>query len=170
MYKLINAEEIILIAFEDKNFSEEYIQDETILECQEINLPGTIGRELYEELQTQSSQGGSIYTAENKFLVDNYLKKAIAYFVKAKLYPLMVAKLMNAGVITHRDQEDTQASSAINIASAINATVASAEFWLRAAIHFMEQENQINNYPLYHDFIRKNTNNEINTFSSWINL
>ena len=167
----ITAQEAINIAWEDKTFSTDYIQDNIIIECQESNILTPLGKLYYKELMTQFAANDSSYTAANKFIVVNYLKKAIAYYVKAKIYPNQAAKLTNAGVVANDpDPYTKQAGDAAAGKAGANSTQ-SGDFWLNSALQYMEDDDNKLNYPTYNNNLSSDRGSQnFNTFRSWVNL
>lgn len=171
MTSIISASQIITIAFEDKTFYANYILPDIILECQEANLKPDLGKEYYAELLSQFTANDSTYTTANRFIVENFLQKAIAWFVKAKIIPAIAAKLSNAGMLQMKGQTELVASSS-SIPQVQENCIESAKFWLNAALEYMEDDSNKSNYLTYNNNRMQDqagTENS-NRISGWINL
>lgn len=165
---LITAEQIIALAFEDKNFSPAYIADDIIIEVQQGNIRDSIGKKYYEELLSQTT--ANTVTTANKEIIENYLKKSIAWFVKAKIAPGHAAKMVNAGIVSNTVEYGNVASST-NIQNLISASLSSANFWLTDAMKYMEDDANKINYPTYNNNKSCDTGSgRTNPIRSWVNL
>jgi hypothetical protein len=171
MTTFITAQQAVDLAFEDKSFYPDYISTAIIFECQEGNFKPALGKEYYAELLLQFAANNSSYTTANRFMMDNFLKLSLAYFVKAKIVPAQVARLSNSGLMAATGPNEIQASPAA-MAKSVESHLASANFWLGSALSYMEDELNADNYPTY------NRNREadatggdnFNSSSVWVNL
>lgn len=91
MTLLITATEVISLAFQDKNFMAAKIKDVFIEAAQENYLRSWLGDALYEDLIKGVPAG------DNKTLVDTYLKKPLAFYVKYLALPEFMVNVNNTG-------------------------------------------------------------------------
>jgi hypothetical protein len=170
MTLFLTAEEIINIAFEDKNFSKDWISDNVIIECQDGNLREALGKIYYKELLLQF--GTNTLTDANKYVIETYLKKSVSYYVKSKMYAPMSAKINNAGINQNTPDPYTTAAHPANAQRAQQAAEQSGEYWLRECLNYMEDDDNSSNYPTY--MSNRPTDEpgaaNVGTFAGWLNL
>jgi hypothetical protein len=140
MTNLITAQEVIDIAFTDMNFLPGKIKSSFIEVAQEEYIRPALGDELYAALIAAAPTG------DNKALVDNYLKKALAFFVKYECLPDAAMNLTSSGLSLQQAQGTVAATDKqrdIMRAAALKA----GNTLLRAALSYLDAN--LVKYPAY---------------------
>lgn len=101
---LITQAEIVSIAFAEKNFLPGKILDTHIVTAQEGFIRPAIGGEFYDILVSTTPTGA------NAVLVDDYIKPALAWYVRYVILPELMVRATNTGVQLVGSQGATEAS------------------------------------------------------------
>lgn len=140
MTLLVTAAEVVTYAFNDKNFLSAKILDTNIEIAQEALLRPALGDDLFEALIATTPTG------DNKTLVDTYLKKAIAYYVKYAILPDFVAHVANTGLSVMQPVGTISASDK-QVGLIREQAKENARILLKSAIRYIEDNST--KYPLY---------------------
>lgn len=146
MSNLITKTEVKELAFEDKNFKESKILDNTITAAEENYIRPVLGLEFYEELRAQT--GGASITSDNQEVLD-LLKPALAYFVKYEALPQIALPASNKG-LNYALGEYSNPAAPNQIQQLRTTILRQAEALRNIAIrHIRKEQKENNKYPLY---------------------
>jgi len=122
-----------------------------------------IGRPLFDELLLQTNT--NTLTALNVNLLDNYLKRVIAWFTYFEGYNSMAIRAENKGVVMNTDDKSTPVTA--NLLAYLKSDFKNtAETFLSELIYFLNENNV--DYPLYPYLNSNCDSNQCNTGSrSW---
>jgi hypothetical protein len=150
MTLLITAADVVTLAFNDKNFLSAKIIDANIEVAQEALLRPALGDAFYESLTSGVPAG------DNATMVNSYLKKALAMYVKYVMLPEIMVHTSNTGMqvvqpIGTVSATDKQSGTLRDQAKE------SANILLKSALRYIEANPT--KYPLYEygDTIRATT-------------
>lgn len=128
-----------------KNVDDKYLT-ETILYCQDIYIQKKIGSTLYDELK--SDVNASTLTGVNKTLMDNYIRKALKWYVMAETVYEVSFPVTNKGVVS-RDGEASTAADRRAIDLVYERYKNKAEHYTQRLINFLCENDT--DYPSYTD-------------------
>jgi hypothetical protein len=140
MTHLITAAEVVALAFTDTNLTTGLIKDSFIEIAEQQYIRPALGDKFFAALRASAPAG------DNKTFDDNYLKIALAFFVKYVAMPDLAMKITGAGVaisqpggtVTPTDKQREGVSQA---------AMDGAQTLLKAAIDYLD--NNLSLYPLY---------------------
>ena len=143
--RMITKADVVKHAFNDSNFNDSLLKDFIIKASQEKHIKPILTKDLYDEIITQI-QSDTVSVLNQPVL--DLIEPALAFFVKAESLPDIFAQVTSKGVMIN----DTEFSASVS--SAQRAEMKSATFGhaytLSALItEFLNDEDNIDNYPLY---------------------
>jgi hypothetical protein len=152
MELLISAADVIDIAITAKNFRADYIRDSMIEIAQENYLLPVLGS------RTEEAATDNIYnhlmatpyanlTAEYKTLIDEYIKPALAYYVKYLIMPDVYAQMTNVGIQQNNMEYSQTVSNADKNAARAQAKEC-ADVYIQKMIRLLETSTGTS-YQLY---------------------
>lgn len=144
---MMSAEEVKTIAIARRNFDKFLIKDSIIEAAEKEYIKPLVGEKFYEELLSQYKAGN--LSSDNQKLVNEYLKKALAYYIVYLCLPTMHMDVSSAGIMVNNTEFSQPVSSAQRSELAENIR-SIAQTFADEAISFIEKEKKENNkYPLY---------------------
>ena len=140
MINLITAQEVINLAFTDRNFLPGKILDSQIKVAQEGFMLPALGDNLYTLLTTAVPSGS------NAILVNDYLKPALAWFVRYVILPEIGVHASNTGVQVVTPN-GSQTASDKQAGTLREQAKANGDILLGVALRYIEQNPQL--YPAF---------------------
>lgn len=135
------------------NFDSNLITDDIIKIAEITHIEKVIGREFYEELVTQHDPTGSL-SAANQTLMDDYLVRCLSWFVRFETLNDLQYNTTGSGIMENID-DFSQAVSPKQFDLIKQDVYRKATLFLQDMLDFMNDENNINNYPTYKNSIYK---------------
>lgn len=148
--KLITAEEVIALAFTDKNYLPGKILDSHIEIAQEGFLRPALGDTFYAELTAAPPAG------DNATLVNSFLKRPLAWFVRYVILPEIMVHASNSGLQVVIPQGTASASDK-QAGTLREQAKQNADILLGVAMRYIRDNSQL--FPLYeyHETTRSTT-------------
>lgn len=145
--RLITAQEVIDQCITNGNF-EPYLINADIVKLAEItHIEKPLSREFYEELVTQHDSSGTL-TAANQTLMDDYLHRTLAWFVKFEVMNDVQHNTTSSGIVTNIDDFSREVSPAqYNLMK--QDVLRKANLFLQDMLDFLNDSVIVNNYPTY---------------------
>lgn len=159
MAQLISAQEVISKSFTNKNTLETLIKVNFIEVAQEQHLRPVLGDDFYDEIVKQNND--NTLSVDNKKLLDDFIKDTLAFYVKFETLDDLSFNTTSKGVRSIDDEftspvtNEQRANLALKIRS-------HADTLRDKMIRFIEDEDNIDNYPTYKKF--ENVTKSVTTF------
>lgn len=159
MAQLISAQEVISKSFTNKNTLEVLIKENFIEVAQEQHLRPVLGNDFYDEIVKQNNDDN--LSVDNKLLLDDFIKDALAFYVKFEALDDLSFNTTSKGVRSIDDEFTSPATDTqrANLALKIRSH---ADTLRDKMIRFIEDEDNIDNYPTYKKF--ENVTKSVTTF------
>lgn len=140
-----------------------------ILESQNIELRYVLGddqlNDILNEYENYAASGfiniNDYVSTQNQYLRNNYIKWILLYYTLYHSIYDLSDKLTNKGIL---NQYSKNSSNVFSTKERKNDYKNIAESYTTRMIEYLE--SNINDYPLYKNFINKNCDNETNSFNS----
>ena len=100
--RLITNQEVIIQCITNANFDKYLISPDIIKIAEITHLEKPLSREFYEELVTQHDSAGTL-TADNQTLMDDYLHRTLAWFVKFEMMNDIQNNTTSSGIMNNLD-------------------------------------------------------------------
>jgi hypothetical protein len=123
------------------------------------HIKHAIGKEFYEELKTQHHAG--TLTTANQTLMDDFMTRCLCWFVRFEVITEVQSNSSSMGIVHNIDEFSTIIDPA-ELNAYKQDTYRKAEIYLKDMIDFIEDDDQIGNYPTYES-------NKPNTYSTYKN-
>lgn len=140
---LVNVDSIKFITGMDENI-ETQMASAIIAMIQDTFIQEAIGTNLYFEMQKQVFENN--LTQAMAFLLDNYMKQAISFYVAAEIMLPLSFKIKAAGVVQQNDDYKTS-TSLKDIQAVSQFYKEKAEFFVQRMITFLIEHNS--DFPQY---------------------
>lgn len=140
MSRLITASEVIEIAFPNYKFDTARIKDAVIEVAELQHIKPALTKDLYKKLVT-----GNI-TGKYATLLNEYIKKALAYFVKYECLPDVIIDLANAGAFQNNSEFASAAPDRM-LGDLREATLVQARVLMDNAMEYIEDNED--DFPEY---------------------
>ena len=137
---LITSAEVVALAFPDRNFLSAKILDSHIQVAQEAFLRPALGEDFYALLTSLTPEG------DNATLVNDYLKPALAYYVRFVILPDIMVHAANSGLNMVQPQGTVIASDR-QAGLLRDQARQNAETLLTVAMRYIQQNPSL--FPLY---------------------
>lgn len=159
MAQLISAQEVISKSFTNKNTLELLIKENFIEVAQEQHIRPVLGDDFYDEIVTQNNDNN--LSVDNKLLLNDFIKDALAFYVKFEVLDDISFNTTSKGVRAIDDEFTSPATDTqrANLALKIRSH---ADTLRDKMIRFIEDEDNIDNYPTYKKF--ENVTKSVTTF------
>ena len=159
MAQLILAQEVISKSFTNKNTLELLIKENFIEVAQEQHIRPVLGDDFYDEIVKQNNDNN--LSVDNKKLLDDFIKDALAFYVKFEVLDDISFNTTSKGVRSIDDEFTSPATDTqrANLALKIRSH---ADTLRDKMIRFIEDEDNIDNYPTYKKF--ENITKSVTTF------
>lgn len=144
MTLLITQEEVIRLSFEDKNFNKAKIKDAVILTAQYNWLRPVLGDAFYISLLNEIANDG--LNQNNAFLLEDYIKPCLAYYVKFTVATDLMLEMTNKGG-QKGNSDFSETITAEERGEKRNAAKATADTLRKILIDFLNKANK--SYPNY---------------------
>ena len=144
MNTMMNAAEIVTIAITRKNY-DPAIFKESVIEAAELEyIKPILGADLYDEIRTQYR--AETLTALNRTLVNDYLKKVLAYYTVYMCLPTMMVDISSVGMQLNSTEFSSPISSGLR--AEVGQSIQSiAKAFTDKAVQYLEDNST--DYPLY---------------------
>ena len=153
---LVNSTQIIAFAFNTSgNFDATLISNSIIKLTEIAHIEKPLGREFYEELVTEH-HANTLY-ANNTTLLDDYLYRALSYFVKYELMNDIQYNTTSSGIVTNID-EFSQAVDGDSFKRMKEDTYRKANIFLDDMIEYLTDNPTL--YPLWQKYGSKETSSD----------
>lgn len=155
MNRMITPEEVKVIAIARKSMDKYLIKD-SIIDAAELDfIKPMLGKDFYNELRWQYLT--NTLTTDNSYLIDNYLKRALAYRVLSMCLPTIMLDISSVGIQVNSTEFSSPVSSSqrAELTENINGI---AKTFLQEAGNYIEENSS--KYPLYSTF--NNIDRQIN--------
>tara|TARA_R100001530_G_scaffold28913_2_gene22849 strand:+ start:616 stop:1158 length:543 start_codon:yes stop_codon:yes gene_type:complete len=146
---LILATEVISISMVSQVFDTALLTSSIIKIAEISHLEKPLSREFYEELVTQHDSGG-VLTVANQLLMDDYLTRCLAWFVKLEAMNEIQNNVTSSGVMTNIDDYSVKVTPAEFNMMKIDVE-RKAGLFLQDMLDFLTDATNINNYPTFRD-------------------
>jgi len=153
--RMITPEEVKGIAIARKNMDKYLIKESIIDACELDFIKPMLGKSFYNEIRGQYLTDS--LTEDNKKLLDDYLKRALAYRVFASCLPTIMMDVSSVGIQVN-STEFSQSISSAQRAELIENINGIAKTFLSEAGEYIEENSS--KYPLYSTF--NNIDRQIN--------
>ena len=146
MKQMISAAEVKTLVLSRKNFDESIIKDSIIEAAEQEYIKSILGKDLYDEIRTQYK--ADTLNADNKLLIDDYLKPALAHYAIYLCLPTMMVDICSAGLRINNTEFSTSVSSALR-AEVAQTMIGLAQTFINKTVEFIEEQFDLGKYPLY---------------------
>jgi hypothetical protein len=146
--ELITSTEVKSLAGLFNSFDSSYF-NKYIISTQTKYLRNAIGKEYYDELQTEFDSTSG-YSVDNSSLVENYVKPMLAHFVVYEVYDKIHNQLTNQGVMNN-DTEFSRQGGSFEYSQSKNFYISQGEELREQMIQYIkdERETDSDKYPLF---------------------
>tara|TARA_R110002020_G_scaffold237443_2_gene449773 strand:- start:129 stop:668 length:540 start_codon:yes stop_codon:yes gene_type:complete len=144
---LITSAEVISIAMVNATFDTQLITPSVIKIAEIAHLEKPLSREFYEELVTQHDAGG-VLNPFNQILMDDYLTRCLAWFVKLEAMNEIQNNITSSGVMTNIDDYSVKVTPAEFNMMKIDVD-RKAGLFLQDMLDFLNDSVVITNYPTF---------------------
>lgn len=146
---LITASEVVTTAMINSTFDVQLISPSIIKIAEITHLEKPLSREFYEELVTQHD-GGTLSVA-NQTLMDDYLHRCLAWFVKLEAMNEIQNNITSSGVMTNIDDYSVKVQPAEFNLMKIDVD-RKANIFLQDMLDFLNDSVVITSYPTYQKY------------------
>ena len=143
---LITASEVVTKSFTNQATDLALISDEIITIAELAHIKPMLGLDMYEELKTQNHN--STLTAANTTLVTDYLKDALAWYVRFEVMNEIQFNTTSAGLVIN-SSEFSSAASAEQFNQMKSDTFRKAQVLSDDMLAYIMHDDQNNDYPLF---------------------
>lgn len=144
---LITSAEVITTAMVNSTFDTQLITTSVIKIAEIAHLEKPLSREFYEELVTQHDSTGTL-SASNQTLMDDYLTRCLAWYVKLEAMNEIQNNITSSGVMTNIDDYSTKVSPAEFNMMKIDVE-RKAGLFLQDMLDYLNDSVVINSYPTF---------------------
>jgi len=154
--RMISQADVIKHAFTDSTFESTLLKDYIIKAAQEKHIKPILTKDLYDEIISQIQTDA--VTPLNQTVLD-LVEPALAFFVKAESLADIFAQVTSKGIMLNDTEFSTSASSSQR--AEVKSSTFSTAYTLSALItEFLNDEDNIDDYPLY-EVDDRNVDNEL---------
>ena len=143
---LITASEVVTKSFTNQATDLALISDEIITIAELAHIKPMLGLDMYEELKTQNHN--SSLTAANTTLITDYLKDALAWYVRFEVMNEIQYNTTSAGLVVNIS-EFSNPANVEQFNQMKSDTFRKAQVMSDDMIAYILHEDQTNDYPLY---------------------
>ena len=149
---LITAAQVIEMSFSNASTDPSLIKSQYIRAAQARFIRPLIGDDMYDELVAEKD--ANVYTGLNLTLIETYLQPALAFYVKLLCLADMRLNTTSQGLMIN-NSEFANSGNREDKADLAASTRDIADTLLNEAIKYIEDEDNIDSFPLY---LMANTN------------
>lgn len=153
LQRLVSTTEV-LATLSNPNFDAGLITDDVIKIAEITHIEKSIGRAYYEELVTQHHN--ATLTADNTIIMSDYLTRCLSWFVRFEILNDLQYQTTNSGVMQNID-DFSQAVDPKQFDLIKQDVYRKAKLFLQDMLDFMNDENNLSNYPTYKNSLDKDT-------------